>query len=78
VKRVVPGLAAVALIPAGCSDNNDSGSMPGMSSGATMPGMSHTSGPAMPTSVTPGDYNDADVTFLQMMYPHHAQAVIGG
>lgn len=32
----------------------------------------------MPTSVTPGDYNDADVTFLQMMYPHHAQAVIGG
>jgi uncharacterized protein (DUF305 family) len=75
LKRVVPGVAAVALILAGCSDSNDSGSMPGMSSGATTPGMSHTSGPAMPTSVTSGDYNDVDVTFLQMMYPHHAQAV---
>ncbi|MEU2035379.1 DUF305 domain-containing protein [Nocardia amamiensis] len=39
-----------------------------MTSDMTMPGT---------TQQTPAqaDYNDADVTFLQMMYPHHAQAV---
>ena len=57
-----------ALFAAGCSD--DDGSMPGMDHGSS------SSSPA--TSAKPAarsDFNDADVTFLQMMYPHHAQAV---
>ncbi|MFI6170176.1 DUF305 domain-containing protein [Nocardia sp. NPDC051052] len=58
--------AAAALILAGCSDDD---AMPGMDHGA-----SSTSAPASaPAART--DFNDADVTFLQMMYPHHAQAV---
>jgi uncharacterized protein (DUF305 family) len=46
-----------------------SGSMPGMDHGG-----SSTSAPAAPNA-TRSDFNDADVTFLQMMYPHHAQAI---
>ena len=30
---------------------------------------------AAASAATRTDFNDADVTFLQMMYPHHAQAV---
>ena len=39
---------------------------------AGMPGMDHGSAPATATRT---DFNDADVSFLTMMYPHHAQAV---
>ncbi len=47
-----------------------SSSMP--MSGHNMPGMPGMSG----TSTAPAaNFNDADVMFLQMMYPHHAQAV---
>ncbi|WP_330250245.1 DUF305 domain-containing protein [Nocardia sp. NBC_00565] len=57
-----------ALFAAGCSDDDSS-----------MPGMDHGSSSSSPaTSGKPAarsDFNDADVTFLQMMYPHHAQAV---
>jgi uncharacterized protein (DUF305 family) len=60
--------AAAALFAAGCS--NDSGSMPGMDHGSSS-SMSMT--PGKPAART--DFNDADVMFLQMMYPHHAQAV---
>ncbi|MEU6579478.1 DUF305 domain-containing protein [Nocardia sp. NPDC046763] len=78
---LIAGTAATALIAAGCSGNDsdtskaapsstttamDHGSMPGMDHGAT-----GTSAPA----ATRSDFNAADVTFLQMMYPHHAQAV---
>ncbi|MFJ9369326.1 DUF305 domain-containing protein [Nocardia sp. NPDC101769] len=78
---LIAGTAATALIAAGCSGNNsdtskaapsltttamDHGGMPGMDHGAT-----GTSAPA----ATRSDFNAADVTFLQMMYPHHAQAV---
>ncbi|WP_063036547.1 DUF305 domain-containing protein [Nocardia pseudovaccinii] len=55
---------AAALFAGGCG-NDDS-----------MPGMDH--GSASVSSGKPAarsDFNDADVTFLQMMYPHHAQAV---
>jgi len=31
--------------------------------------------PVVSASVAPAAFNDADVMFLQMMYPHHAQAV---
>ncbi|MFE9578423.1 DUF305 domain-containing protein [Nocardia sp. NPDC006044] len=61
---VVAGASATALVLSGCSDNN---SMPGMDHGTSS---STTSAPAARS-----DFNDADVSFLQMMYPHHAQAV---
>lgn len=58
---------AAALFAAGCSDDD------------AMPGMDHGSSSSSPmTSGKPAarsDFNDADVSFLQMMYPHHAQAV---
>ncbi|WP_234789706.1 DUF305 domain-containing protein [Mycolicibacterium mucogenicum] len=72
--------AAVAL--AACSPPNEqastvsatTSSMP-MSGhdmpGHSMPGMSGSSTSAAPAA----NFNDADVMFLQMMYPHHAQAV---
>ena len=42
-----------------------------------MPGMEHggSSASAAPPSGARSDFNDADVMFLQMMYPHHAQAI---
>ena len=59
--------AATVLFAAGCSDDSDSDAgMPGMSG---MPGMTRNS--AAPTA----DHNDADVAFLESMYPHHAEAV---
>ncbi|MBF6298997.1 DUF305 domain-containing protein [Nocardia amamiensis] len=64
---VIVAAAAIALV--GCGDGDDQGGTAGTTTpGETMPGT---------TQQTPGqaDYNDADVTFLQMMYPHHAQAV---
>ncbi|WP_329413329.1 DUF305 domain-containing protein [Nocardia vinacea] len=55
---------AAALFAGGCSNDN---SMPGMDHGSS----SASSG----KPATRSDFNDADVTFLQTMYPHHAQAV---
>ncbi|MEV6429300.1 DUF305 domain-containing protein [Nocardia sp. NPDC051463] len=66
---VAIAVAAAALFAAGCG-NDDSGSMPGMEHGSTA-GAAATSGP--PAART--DFDAADVSFLQMMYPHHAQAV---
>ncbi|MFD4431697.1 DUF305 domain-containing protein [Nocardia sp. NPDC058497] len=60
--------AASVLLLAACGDDTDS---------ATHDTHSSTSS-ASATSATAAartDFNDADVTFLQMMYPHHAQAV---
>lgn len=57
---------AAALILAGCSTG----------SGGSMPGMNHETGSATGTaSATSQDHNAADVTFAQMMIPHHAQAI---
>ncbi|CAM4341545.1 DUF305 domain-containing protein [Nocardia ninae] len=64
-------VAVVAL--AGCGNDDEPAEMPAMTSGTTMPGMPHES--AVPGNASRSDFNDADVTFLQMMYPHHAQAV---
>ncbi|WP_067572223.1 DUF305 domain-containing protein [Nocardia acidivorans] len=63
---VITGTAAVALIAAGCSSDDSS------TTGSSMPGMEHGTS-AQPATRT--DFNAADITFLQMMYPHHAQAV---
>jgi uncharacterized protein (DUF305 family) len=81
---VVAAAAAAALTVAGCSNgtstSSSTSSSPAMS--GSMPGMDH-GGMSMSTSTSASaapnaarsDFNDADVTFLQMMYPHHAQAV---
>jgi len=78
---VVAAATAAALTVAGCSNGTSAApasSSPAMTS--SMPGMDHGGSPA-PTSasaapnVTRSDFNDADVMFLQMMYPHHAQAI---
>ena len=66
----VAAIGAAAVLAVGCSsDDSDSHMMPGMSS---MPGMRDGT---TAQSATRSDFNDADVTFLQEMYPHHAQAV---
>lgn len=64
--------AAIAL--AGCASGPGSGS-----SATSMPGMDHGSptagAPSTSTPAVAADHNAADVTFAQMMIPHHAQAV---
>ncbi|MRH86684.1 DUF305 domain-containing protein [Nocardia sp. SYP-A9097] len=74
---VVAGTAAVALIAAGCSNNDSSTSGTNhestTGSSSSMPGMDHGGMSTQPAART--DFNAADITFLQMMYPHHAQAV---
>ena len=61
----------VSLGLAGCSDNADMGGMPGMDSS---PASSQAPSSGESASVS-GEFNEADVTFLQMMIPHHEQAV---
>lgn len=82
--RILPvaALAAGALVLAGCgstdSGNSDDPAVTATSSAAAdMPGMNHSSAPAPPgdTDARRSDFNEADVSFLTMMYPHHAQAV---
>lgn len=66
-----PAIAGVVLgvgvALAGCANNNDMSNMPGM--GAT------TSPPASATAPATTQFNDADVTFAQMMIVHHRQAI---
>ncbi|MEO3826463.1 DUF305 domain-containing protein [Actinomadura sp. B10D3] len=63
---VVPALA-IALTA--CGDDKDSG---GASPGHSMPGHSM---PASPGGSQAGPHNAQDVTFAQMMIPHHEQAI---
>ncbi|MEV6214498.1 DUF305 domain-containing protein [Nocardia sp. NPDC051833] len=60
--------ASALLLAAGCSDDNDQAAH---DSHAT----TSTTSSAAPSAAARTDFNDVDVTFLQMMYPHHAQAV---
>ncbi|MDQ0867363.1 DUF305 domain-containing protein [Arthrobacter globiformis] len=63
--------AAIAL--AGCASGSGTGS-----SGTSMPmdhGSSSASAPSSSAPAAAADHNAADVTFAQMMIPHHAQAV---
>ncbi|MBT2551480.1 DUF305 domain-containing protein [Arthrobacter sp. ISL-5] len=76
-KKLLPLSATViaaALALAGCASGSGSGasgtSMPGMDHGSTSSSAPSTSAPALAT-----EHNAADVTFAQMMIPHHAQAV---
>jgi uncharacterized protein (DUF305 family) len=67
--RTTLAAAALAAALAGCSNNDDMSGMPGHGSSAS------------PTAAASGsasastEFNDADVTFAQMMIPHHEQAV---
>ncbi|PZT89493.1 MAG: DUF305 domain-containing protein [Gordonia sp. (in: high G+C Gram-positive bacteria)] len=66
------GIAASAtLLFAGCSSDNGDHNMGSMShqSSAT------SAAPTASNSEQAAAFNDADVMFAQMMYPHHAQAV---
>lgn len=79
----VAGTAAAIALAACSPPSEHASTMPATSSsmpmsGHNMPGMSSMPGmPGMSGSSTPpaANFNDADVMFLQMMYPHHAQAV---
>ena len=79
-RRIALGTATLGtgllLVLAGCS-TDDSSTASGASSSATsaIAGADHGGGSAAPSSATRTDFAAADVTFLQMMYPHHAQAV---
>ncbi|MGW9133557.1 DUF305 domain-containing protein [Streptomyces sp. NPDC055681] len=58
-------VAAGALLLSACSNNGDD-----------MSGMDHGSGNSSATAEAEStDFNDADVTFAQMMIPHHEQAL---
>ncbi|MDV7199627.1 DUF305 domain-containing protein [Rhodococcus kroppenstedtii] len=71
--KTLTALAAAAVgvvLVAGCSDGGSDTSMEGHSMGSST---------AMESSAESADpaaaFNDADVMFATMMYPHHAQAV---
>ncbi|TDP42458.1 DUF305 domain-containing protein [Nocardia ignorata] len=65
ITRTVLALAAVAVVAAGCGDDS--------TTHTTEHSSTTTASTTSATART--DFDDADVTFLQMMYPHHAQAV---
>ncbi|MGK8465879.1 DUF305 domain-containing protein [Nocardia cyriacigeorgica] len=62
-RLLIAAVAAAALTVAGCSDDSTTATETTTSAAATTSASTRT------------DFNEADVTFLQMMYPHHAQAV---
>ncbi|MDI9927171.1 DUF305 domain-containing protein [Rhodococcus sp. IEGM 1341] len=70
---LVASLAAAtvsAFLVAGCSSDTSDSSMDGHSMGS-----SNSSSASSTQSDASAEFNDADVMFAQMMYPHHAQAV---
>ncbi|MFD7011339.1 DUF305 domain-containing protein [Rhodococcus jostii] len=71
--KFVLSAAAVSgvLVLAGCSDNSGGHDMSQMSNNTSATTSSGSTTAAVQTSA----FNNADVMFLQMMYPHHAQAV---
>lgn len=80
IASIAIAATAAAVTLAACSPPNEqastqtatSSSMP--MSGHDMPGHSMP-GMSSPSTAPVANFNDADVMFLQMMYPHHAQAV---
>ncbi|MCZ4547161.1 DUF305 domain-containing protein [Rhodococcus erythropolis] len=72
--KIIASLAAAAasaFLVVGCSDNTTDSSMDGHSMGS----MSSASPASSASASSSAQFNDADVMFSQMMYPHHAQAV---
>lgn len=64
--RLLAGIAAAGLILTGCASGADTSA--GSSAGSSAPGSSA-------EATAQGEQNDADVTFVQGMIPHHRQAV---
>lgn len=62
--------AVAAVVLAGCSSDDGGMDMPGMSSSETPASSS-----SEVSAEASAEFNDADVTFVEGMYPHHAQAV---
>ena len=62
-------VAAAVIALAGCSNGTSGSGMSGMDHGNSGPATSSTAPAAAE------DHNTADVTFAQMMIPHHAQAI---
>lgn len=82
VKSALTALAlAVTLGVTGCGSNADAGSPGGMDHSSGSPMASPTSSPGAssstpsPSASAAAQFNDADVSFVQMMLPHHEQAV---
>ncbi len=76
--KLVASLAAAtasAFLVVGCSNDSTDSSMDGHSMGSmsSAPMSSAPMSSAQASAST--EFNDADVMFAQMMYPHHAQAV---
>ncbi|MET9404430.1 DUF305 domain-containing protein [Streptomyces sp. NPDC002935] len=68
---VAVGVVAVgALLLSACGSDGDDEGMSGMNHGS-----GKKSATATPEAAGSGGFNDADVTFAQMMIPHHRQAV---
>lgn len=69
VASIGAGIVGAVLV-VGCSNDSTEASMDGHSMGSmsSMPSTSE-------SSTTSAQFDDADVMFAQMMYPHHAQAV---
>ncbi|TSE14666.1 DUF305 domain-containing protein [Arthrobacter sp. KBS0703] len=65
---------AAALALAGCASGSGAGSS-GTSTPGTDQGSSSSSAPSTTAPASAAEHNAADVTFAQMMIPHHAQAV---
>jgi uncharacterized protein (DUF305 family) len=69
---VLTGVAVLSgAVLAGCG-SSDSGSMPGMDSGATT---APTGSTTAPTSSAAASFATADVEFARQMVPHHQQAI---
>lgn len=66
--KLAVSAAVVALALAGCSDDSSGDHESQISTSAV------TSAPPA-TADAAIEFNDTDVTFVQMMYPHHAQAI---
>lgn len=66
-RAALAGVTLAALAVGGCGGSDGGGH-------SSMPGMGATSAPAVSASAA-ATFNDADVTFAQMMIEHHRQAV---
>ncbi|MFH5209354.1 DUF305 domain-containing protein [Antrihabitans spumae] len=70
ISTTLAAAAVSAFVVSGCTDNPTDSSMEGHSMAPSSTAQNST--PPAPASV---EFNDADVMFAKMMYPHHAQAV---
>lgn len=64
------GAAAIIALAAGCGGNDDNA---GNAGSGDMPGMDHSK--TADDSAGSAEHNDADMSFAQMMIPHHQQAI---